>query len=80
MPDVEQKLVSLPGAAVSPEVLLHRTMQKLPRIKAIAFVIQWDDDTMYADWSSMKTSELCMASMVMSETARVVLLGGDPDK
>lgn len=59
-------LVTLPGAKVSPEVLLHRTLNKVGRIKAVTVVIQWDDDTFDMDWSSMKVSELCMAARVLS--------------
>lgn len=62
---IERKVVHLPGTILTPEVALARTMQKLPRIKAVTIVIQWDDDTFDCDWSSMKTSELCMASKVL---------------
>lgn len=77
MGEIERKVVSLPGAAVSPEVALHRTLQKVGRLKAVAIVLQWDDGTMDCDWSTMKTSELCMASMVLAEDARTVLRGDD---
>lgn len=63
--DYTPPLVSLPGATVSPEVLLHRTLNKIKHIKAVVIVIQWDDDTFDPDWSSMKVSELCMAEKVL---------------
>lgn len=62
----EPKLVSLPGSSVSPEVSLHRTLNKLDRIKAVAVIIQWDDGTFNCDWSTFKISELCMAAKVFS--------------
>lgn len=67
--DYHPKIVSLPGVRVSPEVVLHRTLGKLDRIKAVTIVIQWDDDTMECDWSTMKTSELCMSSFVLQAQA-----------
>ena len=60
------KLISLPGSKVSPEVLLHRTLDKLDRIKSIVMIIQWDDDSYACDWSSLKISELCMAEKILS--------------
>ena len=70
---IERKVVHLPGTRLTPEVALARTMQKLPCIKAVAIVIQWDDDTFDCDWSSMKTSELCMASKVLDRQVDDVL-------
>lgn len=66
MSEYEPKLVSLPGSNVSPEVLLHRTLNKVGRIKAVVIAIQWDDESFDCDWSTLKLSELCMAEKVMS--------------
>lgn len=71
----EQKVVHLPGTTLTPEVLLHRTLSKASRIKAVTVVIQWDDDSFDADWSSMKTSELVMAALVLDENARNTAMG-----
>lgn len=60
------KLVCLPGAKLSPEVLLHRTLNKLDCIKSVVVIIQWDDESFACDWSTMKISELCMAEKVLS--------------
>jgi hypothetical protein len=69
----------LPGAKVSPEVVLHRTLNKLSRIKAVVVMIQWDDDTFVCDWSSLKVSTLCMAEKVLGmEVAKVV--AGEADE
>lgn len=65
MSDYQRKIISLPGAGVSPEVTLHRTLDKIDRIKAVTIVIQWDDDTFDCDWSSMKLSELCMVEKIL---------------
>jgi len=61
MTDYVPKMVHLPGTKLTPEVVLHRTLQKLEHIKAVTVMIQWNDDSYDADWSQMKVSELCMA-------------------
>lgn len=58
-------LVHLPGTRLSPEVLLHRTLNKKDRIKAVVVVIQWDDLTFDIDWSSMEMRDLCMGYMTL---------------
>jgi len=65
----EPKLVHLPGTDLTPEVVLHRTLNKLPHLKAVAIVIQWDDDTFDADWSQMKVSELALAALILNQHA-----------
>lgn len=55
----------LPGTRLTPEVVLHRTIDKLPRIKAVMIVIQWDDDSFDMDWSQMQVSELFMATAIV---------------
>lgn len=66
MADYVPKIRIFPGSRVSPEVLLHRTLDKVKRIKAVTAIIQWDDDTYSCDWSSMKVSELCMAEKILA--------------
>lgn len=76
MPDsYVPKLVHLPGTVLTPEVVLHRTLNKVDRIKGIVIVIQWDDDTFNTDWSRMRVSELCMASMSLEDTVRALRTG-----
>ena len=65
MNDFVRKVAHLPGTRLTPDVVLARTMEKMPHIKAVTVVIQWDDDTFDCDWSSMRTSELCMAAKVL---------------
>lgn len=77
--DYVPKLVVFPGAKVTPEIVLNRTSAKLGRIKAVAVVIQWDDDTFDCDWSSMPTSMLCMAYTVLQLQAQQVVMGNHPD-
>ncbi len=73
----ERKLIAFPGADISPEVVLHRTLDKLDHIKAVTVIIQWDDDTMAVDWSTQKTSMLCMGSVVLSDVARRAAMNED---
>lgn len=75
--NAERKLIQLPGTAPSVEVVLHRTLNKLDRIKSVTIVIQWDDDTLDADWSTMKTSELAMAALVLNKTGTDAAMGED---
>lgn len=79
MSDYEPKVVHFPGTRLSPEVVLQRTLAKLDHIESVAIVIGYKDSTKACDWSQMKVSELCMASMVLSEEARDVMMGRDPD-
>lgn len=69
MAGYEPKLVHLPGARLTPDVVLHRTLNKLEHIKAVAIVIQWNDETYAVDWSQMKTSELVMGAGALRVTA-----------
>jgi hypothetical protein len=69
-PKFERKIIHLPGTKLTPEVVLHRTLTKLPHIKAVTIIIQWDDDSYAVDWSSMRVSELSLASMTLENTAR----------
>lgn len=66
----ERKIIHMPGTRLTPEVVLHRTLTKTARIKAVAVVIQWDDDSFECDWSSMMVSDLCMGAMALDEEAR----------
>ena len=77
MDEYDPKLVHLPGTKLTPEVVLHRTLNKIDQIKAVAVVIQWDDDALSVDWSQMKVSELCMVATMLDVTARAALVGGN---
>ena len=71
------KLVHLPGTELTPEVVLHRTLNKNGRIKAVMVVIQWDDESFDTDWSMMKVSELCMGIRVLERDVDNTLFGGE---
>lgn len=75
MSDYVPRLVHLPGTQLTPEVVLHRTLDKLAHIKAVTIVIQWNNDELATDWSQQRVSELCMASMHLDEQARKVMFG-----
>jgi len=73
-------LVHLPGTRLTPEVVLHRTMNKLEHIKAVVVIIQWDDETFSIDWSQMKVSDMAMSSVILNQTTTdVVFKGGHPN-
>lgn len=73
--DDHRKLAHLPGTRLSPEVVLHRTLNKLDRIKAVAVVIQWDDDSMACDWSQMPVSALHMAGYSLMHDVHSIMRG-----
>lgn len=75
----ERKIIHMPGTRLTPEVVLHRTLTKTAHIKAVAIVIQWNDDSFECDWSTHKLSDLCMGSMVLNETVRKRLMRSDDE-
>ena len=75
--DYVPKLVHLPGTAVSPQLVLHRTLDKLAHIKAVTIIIQWNNDEIATDWSQMRVSELCMASMPLEEQCKRTMFSGE---
>ena len=77
MADYVPKIVSLPGAAVSPQVVLHRTLDKLEHIKSITITIQWNNDEIATDWSQMLVSELCMHAMHLDEQVKKTMFDGE---
>jgi hypothetical protein len=75
--DFVPKLVHLPGTQLTPEVVLHRTLGKLEHIKAVTIIIQWNNDEFASDWSQMRVSELCMASMHLEEQVKKTMFDGE---
>jgi hypothetical protein len=71
------KLVHLPGTAVSPQLVLHRTLDKLEHIKAVTIIIQWQNDEFATDWSQMRVSELCHATMHLHEQCKKTMFDGE---
>lgn len=76
----KRTLHHFPGTKVTPELVLHRTLEKVPRIKGVVVAIIWDDGSINADWSSMKSSELLMAARVMSIKADRELMAGETNE
>lgn len=70
-----RKLIHLPGTRLTPDVVLQRTLNKVDRIKAVAVVIQWDDETFDCDWSLMQVYELVMGSRILELHANREVLG-----
>jgi hypothetical protein len=68
----------LPGTKLSPEVVLHRTLQHVDRIKSIVIIIDWDDDTVGIDYSQQKMSTLTYAEKMLTLKVNDVLTNGDP--
>lgn len=70
MSEYVPRLVHLPGTVLTPEVVLHRTLDKVEHIHAIVVTIVWKNGQVASDWSQMKVSELCMALLSLDEQAR----------
>ncbi len=69
MSDYDPKLVHLPGTALSPEVVLHRTLQKLEHIESVVVMIKWKKETFDADWSVQKTTDLTAQALLLTDLA-----------
>lgn len=65
-----RKIARHPQGRTTPETVLASTAEKLPRIKAVAIVIQWDDDSFGVDWSSMKRSDFVYMGAVFENAIR----------
>jgi hypothetical protein len=59
----------LPGARLSPEVTLHRVLDRIDRIKSVIVVIQEDDDRYDLDWSQQQLRDLTMGAVVLMDEA-----------
>lgn len=70
-----RKIVHLPGTKLTPDVVLHRTISKLDRIKAVTVIIQWDDDTLDFDWSQQRVSDLCFGAWSLLDEVQLVRKG-----
>lgn len=73
MSDYVPKLVHLPGTELSPEVVIHRTLNKLEHIKAVAVVILWKNGESDVDWSQMKLSELTWIGRSLDESIGAIV-------
>lgn len=69
------ELHRIPGTRISPSYILHRQIEQIERIQAVAIVIQWDDGTFDVARSAMPISNLCMAAMVLNDEATKAMRG-----
>lgn len=75
--EYDPKIVHLPGTKLTPTTVLHRTLDKVAKLKSVVVLMQWDDDTYAVDWSTTRVADLCTMSMMMDEHARRVLYQQD---
>jgi hypothetical protein len=76
--DYDPPLVHLPGTVLTPEVVLHRTLNKKARIKSLVVVIKWDDDSFDTDHSLQSVSDLAMASRMLDKTVDRIMFLENP--
>jgi hypothetical protein len=62
-----RKIDQLKGTDTTPELVLHRTLEKAGRIKSIAVAILWDNNAIDTDWSNALTSELNLMADVLKQ-------------
>ena len=77
--DYDPSLVHLPGTKLTPEVVLHRTMNKLERIKAVLVAIILDDETVDLDWSNMTSGQIASVGMAVHDNATKIVMGEHKD-
>lgn len=68
MTDYVPTIRQLPGQRLAPETVLARSLDKREHIKAVAVIIQWQDDTYNVDWSQMKVSEFAAMAHILRMT------------
>lgn len=68
-----------PSARVTPELSLLRTLEKARagRIKSVYISIEWDNETIGADWSQMKIATLCQHKIAMDRYVQQELFPQD---
>lgn len=73
-----RKIVSLPGAKLTPEVALARTLEKAQAgtIKSVYIGIEWDDGTYVGEWSNQMVSSLLIHARVAQREADKSLFTG----
>jgi hypothetical protein len=64
---MNRKIIHMPGTVLTPEVVLHRTLQKLEYIKSVVVIIEWDDETHDMDWSKQRLDTLAMARLTIEK-------------
>ena len=65
--------------ALTPEVVLIRTLRKKDRIRSVTVLMEWDDGSYDADWSKQKVSDLCFAAWFFEDQAKRVVRGDCPE-
>lgn len=66
--DYDPPLVHLPGTPLTPEVVLHRTLNKIARIKSVIVIMTWDDDSVGTDHSLQSASDMVFAAKIFERT------------
>ncbi len=62
----QRKIIHLEGTELSPEVVLHRTIEKLDHIKSVYVLIEWDDESVDCDWSTQALSKIAFKNAVFN--------------
>lgn len=76
MPDenTKSKIRHLPGTILTPEVVLHRTLEKIKDIESVTIVVKNKDGTYECDWSQQALSKFALGIQVLQEDFRRSML------
>ena len=66
-----------PGTPLTPEVVLHRTLNKIARIKSVIVIMTWDDDSVDTDHSLQSASDMVFAAKVLERAVNDLVFRGD---
>jgi len=72
-----RKLVPLRAQDTTARVVLERTIDKADRIKSVAIVIHWDDDTFALEWSTMQNGTFACMAILLNQEAQKSLVARD---
>ncbi len=75
----DHNIRQLPGTRLAPETVLARNAAYADGMYGVVIVAINKDGTYNVDWSCMKVSEVCMASTMLAESARLLATGQSPE-
>ena len=67
----------LPGAVLTPTVLLHQTLSSADRIAGVIVITTDPDGIVDVSWSNMTRAQMAFAAMRFMDKAQEVLRGDD---
>lgn len=63
------RVVPISPSGCTPEVVLHRFVDKIEHIASVALIITWNDGSISTDWSTQKTGHLVYSTVMLHREA-----------